>query len=339
MAAGDSHIALDPREMARLGLHSPQAVQRRFDRRVTLPWQLERQRVAHILEKDDEILSDRMAQLKQVCGVSLREQELSDAIQNYCSLMAFWLVQGADISYDDAYREINLIAEEHGFLSGVPIPITGDGQPDLVMAEGVPLAEIFHMNQQHRRAQREHATEMAGELVRSRIPVRNSWRVLGDKTVCVVDTTEGPMVWPQYDAGMRLRKLVRGVEVRHHAHQRAEAEMRALQSLRTRISEGQYDSYVLSGLFPERSKRSDVWYYFRKGLPTLAVSFHGKHADSGKVLAALCLHPMGYYQGTHVGLMTPTDEVIAHLLMMRSDERRYWAKSGQWAASDPRSGV
>jgi hypothetical protein len=195
------------------------------------------------------------------------------------------------------------------------------------------------MNQAHRRhVQR---TEMAEQLsLRDRVTVRNSWRVLGDQTVCVVDTEMGPMAWPEYDAGNRLRKIIHGNEVRHHAHQTAAAEFKALESLRTRISESQFDSYMVSGIFPERSKRSDIWYFFRKGLPTLAVSFHGKQYEGiGKVLAALCLHPMGYYQGTHVGLMTPTDEVIAHLLMMRADERKFWAKSGQWCASDTRSGI
>jgi hypothetical protein len=163
--------------------------------------------------------------------------------------------------------------------------------------------------------------------------------VLGDKTVCVVNTSEGPMALPQFDAGWRLRKLTRGMELRHHAHQTAEAELRAQESLKARISRSQYDAYVVSGMFPEHSPRSGLFYYFRKGYPTLAVSFHGSYAENGKVLAALCLHPMGYYAGSHVGLMTPTDEVIAHLVMMRADERKFWAKSGQWSASDSRSGI
>jgi hypothetical protein len=194
------------------------------------------------------------------------------------------------------------------------------------------------MGQAYRRHQRE--TEMAEDLTtRLRQSVRNSWHTLGDKSVCIVDTEQGPMAFPEYDAGNRLRKIIRGNEVRHYAHQTAAAEFKAMESLKTRISESQFDSYVLSGIFPERSKRSDIWYFFRKGYPTLAVSFHGKFEGVGKVLAALCLHPLGYYAGTHVGLMCPTDEVIAHLLMMRADEHKFWAKSGQWSASDTRSGI
>jgi hypothetical protein len=298
----------------------------------------ERERAFREAQDPDAILSDARSKLLVVCGVSLKEQELSDALQTYLTLMAFRVVQGREVRYDETYDAINQIAEDHGFLSGVPIPVITSEEPvDLVMAAGVPLAEIFHMSQELRRARQ--ATEMAEELTLQNLHVRNSWHVLGDQTVCVVDTADGPMAFPRWDAGMRLRKLIRGHDVRFHARQTAAAEFKALDSLKARVNESQFNSYVLSGLLPERSKRSDIWYFFRKGFPTLAVSFHGPNGGQGKVLAALCLHPMGYYQGTHVGLMTPTDEVIAHLLLMRADEHGFWKKSGQWRAEDTRSGI
>jgi hypothetical protein len=329
---------LSAAQATRLGFRSARQMQRlgerAFRRRA-----LKQAALEAVLDAEDDIVADRMAQLKVICGVTIAEQDLSDDIQNYLTLMAFRTAQGVEVSYEEAHAAINQIAEEHGFLSGVPIPIVrrdGNEAPDLVMAAGVPLAELFHMNQAQRRAER---TELEGNLLRSHLRVRNSWHMLGDQTVAVIETEKGPMALPHYDAGMRLRKLITGHQVRFHAHQRAEAEMKALESLRARISESQFDSYVLSGIFPERSPRSDVWYFFRKGYPTLAVSFHGQHGEDGKVLCALCLHPMGYYQGTHVGLMIPTDEVIAHLLLMRADERKFWAKSGQWRAEDTRSGI
>jgi hypothetical protein len=280
-----------------------------------------------------------MSRLMILCGVSLKEQELRDEIQNYLTLMAFHVAQGHTVTYTETHRAINQIAEEHGFLSGVPIPVLGEHPPNLVMAPGVPLAEIFHMNQEQRMRERVVASTEFQQELQLECAVRNSWQVVGDKTICVVETTKGPMALPRYDAGTRLRKLINGMAARHDAHQMAEAEMKALESLRSRISESQWSCYVLSGIFPERSERSDIHYFFRKGMPTLAVTYHGKYADSGRVLAALCLHPMGYYSGTHVGLMTPTDEVIAHLLLMRSDEHKFWAKSGQWSATDTRSGI
>jgi len=329
-------VEISQRQAGRMGFRSAEHMQRAGDRIFArrVAQQARHEAIRRAFAEDEIIFADMMAQLKQLCGVSLREQELADELQNYCTLMAFELALGHERSYDEVNGDINQIADAHGFLSGVPVPLPGNEQPDLVVADGVPLAEVFRMNQAVRE-QRE--TEMAEEL-RWQVNIRNSWRSLGDQTVCVIDTEQGSMALPRWHAGERMRKLVRAVEVYHNAHMRAEAELRALESLKARITEAQYNVYVLAGIFPERSPRSDVYYYFRKGYPTLAVSFHGAK-NNGRVLAALCLHPMGYYQGTHVGLMTPTDEVIAHLLLMRSDEHRFWKKSGQWQASDMRSGL
>ena len=127
------------------------------------------------------------------------------------------------------------------------------------------------------------------------------------------------------------------ISIRHDAIMEAEAELKAVESLKIKLNRNQFSSYVLTGMFLERSPRSDLHYVFRKGFPTIALSFHG--GESARVIACLCMHPVGYYQGTHCGIMAPTDEVIAHLSMMRADERRFWAKSGQWSAMDPRSGI
>ena len=56
-------------------------------------------------------------------------------------------------------------------------------------------------------------------------------------------------------------------------------------------------------------------------------------------LCALCLHPIGYYGDTWAGVMCPTDEVIAHLLMMRGSEEKIWANSNQHPVDHPNAGV
>ena len=63
-------------------------------------------------------------------------------------------------------------------------------------------------------------------------------------------------------------------------------------------------------------------YLFRKGRPTIALR---QDEDVNYALCALCLHPIGYYGDTWAGVMCPTDEVIAHLLMMRGSEEKFWA--------------
>jgi hypothetical protein len=51
------------------------------------------------------------------------------------------------------------------------------------------------------------------------------------------------------------------------------------------------------------------------------------------------MHPIGYYRGTWAGAMAPTDDVIAHLMMMRADEHMYWRRAKQHPAWDPLCGV
>jgi len=115
-----------------------------------------------------------------------------------------------------------------------------------------------------------------------------------------------------------------------------EAEQRAQSKLATLIPTGQYDLYFLTGHFAEVSERSQVTYLFRKGRPTIALR---QTEEDSNVLCALCLHPIGYYGDTWAGVMCPTDEVIAHLLMMRGSEEKYWANANQHPVDHPNAGL
>ena len=121
----------------------------------------------------------------------------------------------------------------------------------------------------------------------------------------------------------------------------SDAELRAMISLKNRINDNQWDSYLLGGAFPEKSKRSGVTYIFRKGLPTLAIKCQPQLEGGEKhiFLAALCSHPLGWYQGTHVGCYPPSDEVLANLLSVRADEHKFWARANQHSLNDPLSGI
>ena len=88
--------------------------------------------------------------------------------------------------------------------------------------------------------------------------------------------------------------------------------------------------------FLETSKKSNVTYLFRKAKPTIAL----KSGDKGvKILTVLCLHPIGHYAETFAGCMVPTDDVIAHLQMMRGDEHKFWSKSNHHESHDITSGI
>lgn len=260
----------------------------------------------------------------------MAEIDLRNALRAY--LGEVFKTSAGQISQEELFAKMNEIAQQHGCEYGIPIPSASDVNRPMVLARGASLSRI-PLN---------YATAFAEELAGERIAVRNSWSMLGDKEICVIETGEGPMAMPRYHAGIRLRKLMDGLGLRQGSQQTAAAEMRAIESLKERIGPHRWEMYILCGAFVEKSPRSDVHYIFRKGLPTIAFTFHsgyGGDYSKGKVLACLCLHPFGYYLGSHVGLMVPTDEVICHLLMMRGDEHGYWKACGQWSASDSRSGI
>jgi len=117
-----------------------------------------------------------------------------------------------------------------------------------------------------------------------------------------------------------------------------EAECTAVDKLATLVKPHLFELYVMTGTLIETSQRSAVSYLFRRCKPTLAIR-PAKGGAAMRCIAALCLHPIGYYEGTWAGSMVPTDEVIAHLLLMRGDEPLYWRRSNQHPAWSPLAGI
>lgn len=120
-----------------------------------------------------------------------------------------------------------------------------------------------------------------------------------------------------------------------------DAEYRARETLRAMLTERQWGHYELTGAFFESSPRSGLTYVLRRLRPTLALSPRSKRPgdENMRCLAVLCLHPVGYYHRTWAGCMVPTDDVIAHLSMIRGDEAFFWRKANQHAPSSPEAGL
>lgn len=115
-----------------------------------------------------------------------------------------------------------------------------------------------------------------------------------------------------------------------------EQESNALKLLGTLLPHHQFKYYLLCGQFIETSRRSRVIYMFRKLRPTIAI----RNVDGRlEVLATMCMHPIGFYQYSWAGAMCPTDDVIAHLMLMRGDEHLYWRRCNQHPAAQPGSGL
>lgn len=115
-----------------------------------------------------------------------------------------------------------------------------------------------------------------------------------------------------------------------------ETEAIAMETLKGLITERAWKMYNLTGAFLESSPRSKVMYLFRRLRPTIAMS--GAKADT-RILCALCLHPIAYYSGSWAGAMCPTDDVIAHLMLMRGDEKIFWRRANQHPAWSPAAGI
>jgi len=115
-----------------------------------------------------------------------------------------------------------------------------------------------------------------------------------------------------------------------------EQETNAFQLLAEHVSSHQFKQYVLTGMFLEQSRRSHIHYVFRRLRPTVAVSSQG---GTLRILAALCLHPIAYYEGSWAGAMCPTDDLIAHLMLMRGDEHMFWRRANQHRAYRPEAGL
>lgn len=119
-----------------------------------------------------------------------------------------------------------------------------------------------------------------------------------------------------------------------------EQEANAVQFLGTLINHHQFKMYMLTGMFAERSKRSNLTYIFRRLRPTLVADARNQEpGNPARILCALCMHPIGYYAETWAGVMCPTDEVIAHLMLMRGDEPRYWRQANQHGPRMPEAGI
>lgn len=116
-----------------------------------------------------------------------------------------------------------------------------------------------------------------------------------------------------------------------------DVETRAMEKLGSLVTEQAFKCYLLAGAFIETSKRSGVTYIFRKLRPTLAL--RPNKAGTMNVIAVLCMHPLGYYEQSWAGVMCPTDDVIAHLMLMRGDEPRLWRKANHHQLWMPEAGV
>lgn len=228
-----------------------------------------------------------------------------------------------ELSVEQARNALERMADEVSEYAGIPFPMPGIG---------------MNLHRRHR------LRDVWNEITEARLgehPVLAYWdcRRLGVR-VFVTEPRPGRRSFISWDIDKLTLQRAINTLLCSDAWD-FEAETKALQKLYDLVGLRKWQQYLLTGGFVESSARSNVRYWFRRGRPTLALrDFVDRDGtEDARCLAALCHHPIGYYQESHAGALCPTDDVIAHLLLMRSDERRFWAVSNQHPAGTPESAI
>jgi hypothetical protein len=273
------------------------------------------------------------------------------------------------ISWDEVRERVNSLGAERGEWAGVPVPVrdaelvveprypfaklngaTLDPSPreelqdalmDAIDRRDFSALDLIQRALEQQLAQLEQQRdELAGRLAKA-VAREHVNRFYCHRKRCVVHVFREKNGRPKIfvDQIVPTRNLdfaiaTMGSSTQAHS---IEAEAKAIESLRSLVTESAYRCYFLCGMFLETSKRSGVTYLFRKLRPTVAIKNQG--GERMKLLTTLCLHPIGYYTGGFAGAMVPTDDVIAHLMLMRADERRYWAKANHHGPFEVEAGL
>lgn len=217
--------------------------------------------------------------------------------------------------YRDAKEQIQIESATDG--SGMETP----GKS----AEASGVLDKLYDNETRAYFEREHSSRFGGS-------VRTAYRILND-----VYSLDGRVIKVRLEKNVinesalaRLLMLLRSIAT-FAISTLPGTEERALRKLKELVTPRQYKIYMTTGVIHEVGK-SGVIYYIRRMRPTIAMR-------DTRPLCALCLHPLAFVCETWVGVMPPTDEVIAHILLIRGDEHTFWKKANQHSISSPQSGI
>lgn len=215
------------------------------------------------------------------------------------------------------------IAKERGDWAGIPMPLEHER---LVVEPRYPLAAALSAMCGGASPQ-----EQEDDGTRQRASFYSSHK---RSHIVIFDLPDGSIDWGLQPA---VHHLAHDLQTLGCAEAWGiEQESKALELLGSMLEHRRFKQYLLTGMFLETSKRSGVVYLFRRLKPTVAI-----HIVGGKcrVLCALCMHPIAYYAGSWAGAMCPTDDVVAHLSLMRGDEAMFWRRSTQHPAYLPEAGL
>jgi hypothetical protein len=215
-----------------------------------------------------------------------------------------------------ARQQLKIAAEKIGEWAGIPLPLEGD---NIIVEKSYCFAKVF--NKSEASAPNDYT-------------IRNSFWSSRYRSTVIIGEKDGKIIWG-------LNPWVRHfsqdmLTLGANAVWGIEQELNALRLLQTLVQPHTFKMYFMTGMFLESSKRSNVRYLFRRLKPTIAMA---DEKEDVRILAALCMHPIAYYEGSWAGAMVTTDDVIAHLMMMRADEHMFWKRCNQHPPYKPEAGL
>ena len=218
-------------------------------------------------------------------------------------------------------NQLRALAGAAGEWAGIPIPF--DDQR-LVIEPSYPFAEVVSQMG----PEREPDPDMEG------VRVVNRWFSKRHRTTVAIVEKDGKrmLALGTFNRRFDMDLMTLGCAPAWGIEQ----EGAAVQTLGRLVRHHPFKSYLLTGMFLETSPRSQITYCFRRLKPTVAISFR---TGETKLLAALCMHPIGYYEDSWAGAMCPTDDIIAHLMLMRGDEHMLWKRCYQHPPNRPEAGL
>lgn len=209
------------------------------------------------------------------------------------------------------------IADHVGEWAGIPVAIDGE---QLIVEPSYPFASVLNAAPK--------AVPAEG------LKVRSSFYSTHKQSDVVIFEDGGRLDWALAPAIHHLDHDLRTLGCSFAWG--IEQESKAVRLLGSLVGHVAFKQYLLTGMFLEQSRRTGIFYVFRRLKPTVALRPDG---DQMRILCALCMHPIAYYKGSWAGAMCPTDDVIAHLMLMRGDEPMYWRRANQHPAYRPEAGL
>lgn len=221
------------------------------------------------------------------------------------------------------------IGDEKSEWAGIPMPLDGER---LIVEPTYPKAEAL---------MKMGAGSATADDDDDGWRLRNKWYSLHHRSDVILMEKDGKVDWGKLPAFHHISYDLTTLGCSDAWG--IEQEVRATQLLDGIVSPRQMKQYMLTGMFLERSARSGVTYLFRRLKPTIAIAARpgmiDKPGESMRILCALCMHPIAYYAGSWAGAMCPTDDVVAHLSMMRGDEKMFWRRCNQHPPYRPEAGL